>query len=430
MQRFYLNPASNGRPDAGLTQRAKPLEDGRDVRSCWGRSGKAEDRSTLRFGEDGREQQELLANGAERGVAPGVGQTESLASHDEVVGQAEDLKVEGVGVKASRRNVTEPVVPFQFANEQFETRAVVVEAPDRLRRESEVGDVGVIAVAPEREEGGFRVGADECVPHGHDSTGFAPFVPVVPRLGDRAMVRQRTVPEAGDQALERRGQARNDGVLIVVLVEPREGARAVEAGVAPDPDLADRGRQDRTAVLKERDDLVGAGVAAGPEVAGPAEPRVRFVAEQGFVGRDAAAARVVSPGGPFLGAVDQQIGAVEIEDDAGARMRLLEQSPRQPVGQGAELASPRRGGMRQEAAQGGRIGKLRAAGEVLEDAVGTQGIRGFQAREAEDHGIEDRQDGLRRGVSGSDPGITQRFGEVLPQCKGPANTVLSAASIG
>lgn len=96
-------------------------------------------------------------------------------------------------------------------------------------------------------------------------------------------------------------------------------------------------------------------------------------------------------------------------------MRMLQQCGREAIREAAEALAQRGRRLVEEAAQGGRIGEPWGAREVLEDPVGAREIRGFNAGEAEDDGIENREETLRHRVVGPYPHVPQRMAEVVAQ---------------
>ncbi len=99
---------------------------------------------------------------------------------------------------------------------------------------------------------------------------------------------------------------------------------------------------------------------------------VGLQAEQRMVGSAAVEARIVTDQGVLLVAEDGDDGAIEIEDEARAVLREMDQAVQQSVVCTVQLEAETIGGGEQEASQGLRIGKARQAGKILEGTIGTQ----------------------------------------------------------
>ena len=63
----------------------------------------------LRTSEDGGQEEELVADRGQGGALPARRETEGLEPYHEVVGEAEDLEVQRVGVEASGGDVAKAV---------------------------------------------------------------------------------------------------------------------------------------------------------------------------------------------------------------------------------------------------------------------------------------------------------------------------------
>ena len=77
---------------------------------------KSEDRSIVGPHECPREQKELVTKRSEGEALPMIGQACALKRRDEVIGKADDLKIEVVGRESTRGDVGECEILTQFAD--------------------------------------------------------------------------------------------------------------------------------------------------------------------------------------------------------------------------------------------------------------------------------------------------------------------------
>ncbi len=94
----------------------------------------------------------------------------------------------------------------------------------------------------------------------------------------------------------------------------------------------------------------------------------------------------------------------------GAMDKMLEQ----PVIDAMQLLPKVRGGAQQEPAPRLGVGKTRQSGQILEGAIGLQERGGFQAIQAQDDGINQREQHLRKTVALVAPGVSQVPGDKIP----------------
>lgn len=122
--------------------------------------------------------------------------------------------------------------------------------------------------------------------------------------------------------------------------------------------------------------------------------QVRFETEQGMVRPAARLLGVVSDAGPLGFAVDHQHHGVEVEHQAGARPGLHEQGMAELVVQPHELTDVAGRQALQEPPERCRIRKAVQPHNALERPVVLQDLRGVDAIQADDDGVEQGQQHL------------------------------------
>ena len=118
-----------------------------------------------------------------------------------------------------------------------------------------------------------------------------------------------------------------------------------------------------------------------------------------MIRRPAPLAGVVADPGLLLEAVDDQHGGVHVEDQPAGDPRLDGHALQEAILPSSEFRERRRGRPQQEAAERGRLGITRQARQVLKDAILAEQLRGFEAFQAEDHRVEQRQQHLADAVA-------------------------------
>ena len=101
----------------------------------------------------------------------------------------------------------------------------------------------------------------------------------------------------------------------------------------------------------------------------------------------------------FLMPVHDEHGGVEVEDQPSRWPRPSSHPAEKAIVQGAQFGEGCRSHAPQEAPERRGLGVTRQSGEVLEDAVLSQQLRGLDPFESQDHRIQQRQQHLADGVS-------------------------------
>ena len=79
-------------------------------------------------------------------------QTEALEPVDQIVGEQKQVEVGFVGEEVMAGDVPQGVISLKLANDQFDTSAVIVEAPKVERLQRQIGDQNLVVVAAELEQ--------------------------------------------------------------------------------------------------------------------------------------------------------------------------------------------------------------------------------------------------------------------------------------
>ena len=118
-------------------------------------------------------------------------------------------------------------------------------------------------------------------------------------------------------------------------------------------------------------------------------------------------------------AVDSEDGRVQVEDDRGAPQGTRQHLRAPAVVKRHEFVASQGRQSEEETSESRGLGVMRETGEVLEDAVATQPLGGFDAAKTEDQRIEQRLDGFADGV------FVVALGETDPPLELAAQTQLA-----
>ena len=76
-------------------------------------------------------------------------QTEALEPVDQIVGEQKQVEVGFVGEEVMAGDVPQGVISLKLANDQFDTSAVIVDAPKVERLQRQIGDQNLVVEAAE-----------------------------------------------------------------------------------------------------------------------------------------------------------------------------------------------------------------------------------------------------------------------------------------
>src|SRR5215471_18056417 len=155
----------------------RPLLDERPVREpkYW---------SILRTSKFARQPKESVAQFAQGQALPFFGKTGPLKSCDQVVGQANDFQIEGVGRKSTCGNLPQRIVLPDLPNAWLHSRAAIVPVPHSSRGQGQVRVPSPIRVTFQGKQSGLRIGLFDSAPR-HDTTPcLRPIVGMVLKFRD------------------------------------------------------------------------------------------------------------------------------------------------------------------------------------------------------------------------------------------------------
>lgn len=170
-----------------------------------------------------RHQEDAVAQGLERGVLQRGRQTEPLEPVDEIIGEQQQVKVRLVGEEVACRDSAQRIVAFEAPDNQLDTGAIVAEAPEVERLQSEVGDEHLIMVSPELEERELRRGFLGLGPANDDKTkGMRPSMRLIVEPGGFDAATDTAIAQTPEFSFEGRRQARHDHEVSAVGIDPTD----------------------------------------------------------------------------------------------------------------------------------------------------------------------------------------------------------------
>lgn len=348
----------------------------------------------------GGHQQDLAAEGLQRGCLKLRRKAEPLEPVHQVVGQQEQMEVGCVGEEVPRGDAAQGIIPFELLDQQLHAGPVVVKAPEVERLQRQVGDQHLVVILAKLEERQLR-GRLLRLRSSHDDEAIRmrPAGRLRAELGDLDSTTRGGVPEVRQLAFDRGRQASDDHKPGPPGFEPLDQRVVVKPFVRADNHQSDSGGNLREAGGEEVACPAGRMDIARPQFPMPEVFAPALEAEQGVIRRSPTLDRVVADLGVFLVAVEHEHGRVDIEDQPCGHTRLAGHLVQNAIVKGAQLWQSSRGHSQEEPPKRGRIGVARQAGQVLKHAVLPQQVSRFEPFEAKDHRIEHRQKHLAEAVT-------------------------------
>ena len=341
-----------------------------------------------------------MAQGLQRGRVQLGGKTQPLEPVDDVVGEQEEVEVGFVGEEVSGRDAAQGVVAFELADQEFDSRAVVVQAPQLQRLQRQVGDEDLIVVAAHLEQGQLRARLLGLRPADDDEA-------IRPRSAHGTVVEFGGFHAGTHPLVVQLAQPTFDGSS-----QPRHDDKAPPLGVDPLHQLAIEksfvGADNHTAYANRNLGAAGRehlahparGVdIAGPQLAVPEVAALAFEAQQRVIRPRAVSFRAVPNAGFLLLPVDDQNCRIEIEDQPRRDLPMSGHPLQQAIVHPSHSRQRGRRRAQQKTPQRGRIGIRRQTSQILEDPILAQQAGGLEALQPQHHRIEHGEDQLPDAVA-------------------------------
>lgn len=219
----------------------------------------------------------------------------------------------------------------------------------------------------------------------------------------------------GQLAFDRLGKPGHDDKASVSFFQPFDDLVIVKPFVGADEHGSDSGRNLGKARPKEFQYTAGGVNVSGTQLPMPEVLRLSFETKQRVIRWSSMLDRVVTHPGLFLFSVDHKDCGIHVEDKAPGWMGLGDHLCQESI---MELAQPGQGlgcHAQQESSEGAGVGIGRQSAQVSKDPVGLQQLRGLDAFEAEDHGIEQGKHYLANAVTIVALDETSLFGQVFSE---------------
>src|SRR6266403_1944192 len=269
-----------------------------------------------------RHQKDLLAQGCQGGALKLRRQTKPLEPIDQVVSEQQQMKISFVGQEVMRRNLAQVITALEFANDPFQARSAVVEAPQVQWLQREIGDKHLIKILAQLEEsqlvaGPFRLGSS----HYYKAVTFFQPEWLVEELSGENVSPMLVVAQAGKPLLDGLSQLGGDHKVSFSLLQPGNGLVVVETLVGADDNVFDpSGKLGKTG-LEQRTNPSASINMSGTQLPVPEVLRLSFEAEQRVIRSAPGLERIVTNIGTFLSPVDDQRSGVQVENQTPGTAR-------------------------------------------------------------------------------------------------------------
>src|SRR5437879_9029125 len=161
----------------------------------------------------GRDQKQALAEALQGGPLQMRWNTETLEPIQQVVGQQDNLEERLVGCEVFGGNLSQRIGVFQLADNQLCAGSLVVEAPQVQRRQRQVGDQELIAVATHLKQVQLRrrFFGHRTTDH-HEASRPGPPLRAISKLRRPHSRRDAAVAQSRQTILQRAGEPSHDHV--------------------------------------------------------------------------------------------------------------------------------------------------------------------------------------------------------------------------
>lgn len=345
---------------------------------------------SLRTNQFARNRQKVAANRLKRTAVVRFGKTKAFEPVQEIVSEADQMKISDIGFPDSRRDFAQAVGLFEFPNYEFRFGPVVVEAPDPVRGQSEIGDDRLISESlhlkkrklPARF---FGYGTP------NDDKTFCrfPALGLVAEFGSEDLARNSMEAKTAEPGFHRLGEFRHDRVGSPSFLEKFDDLVIEECVVGADANLLDRRRDLQESALQKFEGHACRVDVARMKAAFPNISCDPFETKQWMVRRPSSFLRVVSHLGPLLSAVNGQYRRIQIEENLAGRTN---HSSDQPVVKSDKRFQPLVSKPDEKPSQSRRIGIAFESCQVAEDAIAFEDACCVDSSQTDKDGIQKGQD--------------------------------------
>jgi len=363
---------------------------------------------TAPFRQFARQDQEICANGIQRGVEILFGQAEPFEPMHQVVSEQQELKEGYIRHPIVGRDFAQGIVVEQFANILLDRGVWSLEPPPSPGMGSEVGHqnvVGKFVVLEKRPLPGFdRVLRNGTTDHSK-AVWMLPGVGLITELSHLPPRAQFPKLAIAGPPLDRGVFLGHHSVATPARIEEFHEPLAEASGIGPDAGPSDGGGHFVQTTLNKGHHAGGRHRMAGPQRALPELLPMSLEANDRGVGTSAVFLGVVPDASKWLLAIDGEDHRIEIEGEgsppSGQRKELSAQADELTDGVGTHSL--------EESAQGRLVGEAREAQQRQEGTVVLQNFCLVDASQARHDGVQERQNQ----VGGAVVGIALRSADML-----------------
>ena len=268
-------------------------------------------------------QEDLVAQSAKRSTLKLLGQTQPFEPVDQIVGQQQQMKVSLVGHEVMRRNLAQVITAFEFADDSFQARSAIVEAPQIQWLQRKIGDEHLIKIVAHLEQGQllarlFGLGSSDY----HKAITFLQPKWPVEELGGRNISAMMVITQAREPLLDGLGQPGSDHKARLSLFQPSDGLVIVKTLVGANDNLSDAsGNSGKTSCQQVANSGTSISVT-WTQFPVPEVLRLSFETEQRMVRPASGLERMVTNIGGFLFSVNDQCRGIQIENQTPGRRGL------------------------------------------------------------------------------------------------------------
>jgi len=310
------------------------------------------------------------------------------------------MKVSVVGKEVTSRDLAQRVISLELSDNPFDSRPTIVEAPDVEGPQIEIGNQGLIVVAPELEQGQLLVrlfGLRSS--NNYEAVRMKPANGLIIKFGCLHSWTDRDVFQVSQLAFDRSGEPGDDDKASFALFQPLDDPAVVKSFVGADDHRSDFRRDFGEASFEQIQGTAGSMNISRAQLPMPEVFGSSLEAKQWMIRASSTLGGIVTDFCALLFSVDYKDGGIEVEDQARWQMGFGHHLGQEPVVEFAQPGQSLGCHAKQETSEGAGVGVSRQSAQVPKDTIVLQQLCCFDSFETKNDRVQDGKQQFPDGVA-------------------------------
>ena len=280
------------------------------------------------------------------------------------------MKVSVVGKEVTSRDLAQRVISLELSDNPFDSRPTIVEAPDVEGPQIEIGNQGLIVVAPELEQGQLLVrlfGLRSS--NNYEAVRMKPANGLIIKFGCLHSWTDRDVFQVSQLAFDRSGEPGDDDKASFALFQPLDDPAVVKSFVGADDHRSDFRRDFGEASFEQIQGTAGSMNISRAQLPMPEVFGSSLEAKQWMIRASSTLGGIVTDFCALLFSVDYKDGGIEVEDQARWQMGFGHHLGQEPVVEFAQPGQSLGCHAKQETSEGAGVGVSRQSAQVPKETI-------------------------------------------------------------